>query len=217
MDKIIIEATHRDVTGKKVKVLRREGKLPAVIYGYGVDPTPILLDLKETTKILSSVGSSTLVTINLDGKEYNALVRERQQDIIFRTLTHLDFQAISMTETVRTQVPVHVGDQDVPATVEFGAIINTGLDLLEIECLPQDLPERIDVDISGLLEIGDSILVKDLVLPPGIQVLDDPETLIVVASAPISEEELEEEIEEEELVESLEPEVIEKGKAEEEE
>ncbi len=213
MEKIILKATKRDVIGKKVKALRREGKVPGVLYGYGVESTPIVLDLKETTKILSSVGSSTLVTIDLDGKEYNALVRERQRDIIYRTLTHLDFQALSMTETVRTQVPVHIGDQEVPATKEYGAIINIGLDMLEIECLPQDLPDRIDVNISRLYEIGDSILVKDLDLPQGIQVLDDPDTLVVVASAPISEEELEVEVEEVETAEGLEPEVIERGKA----
>lgn len=217
MEKIVLTATHRDVIGKKVKNLRREGKLPAVLFGYGIKSTPIVLDLKETTKILSTVGSSTLVTIDLEGKEFNALVRERQRDIIYRTLTHLDFQAISMTETVRTQVPVNIGEQDVAAVTEFGAIINTGIDMLEIECLPQDLPERIDVDLSNLYEIGDSILVKDLDLPEGIQVLTDPDTLVVVVSAPIAEEEIEEEIEEEEDLEGAEPEVIEKGKAEEEE
>jgi large subunit ribosomal protein L25 len=89
--------------------------------------------------------------------------------------------------------------------------------MLEVECLPEDLPERIDIDVSGLFEIGDSIHVKDLSLPAGIEILDDPETLIVVASAPISEEELEEEIEEVEVLEGVEPEVIEKGKVEEEE
>lgn len=217
MEKIVLTATHRDVIGKKVKNLRKEGKLPAVLFGYGINSTPIVLDLKETTKILSTVGSSTLVTIDLEGKEFNALVRERQRDIIYRTLTHLDFQAISMTETVRTQVPVNIGEQDVAAVIEFGAIINTGIDMLEIECLPQDLPDRIDVDLSNLYEIGDSILVKDLNLPEGIEVLTDPDTLVVVVSAPIAEEEEEEEIEEVEDLEGVEPEVIEKGKAEEEE
>ncbi|KPL08274.1 hypothetical protein AMJ86_01305 [bacterium SM23_57] len=215
MEKVILKATHRDVLGKKVKSLRREGKIPAVLYGHGVEATPILMDLKETTRVLSAVGSSTLITIDLEGKEFNVLVRERQNDIIYRTLTHVDFQAISMTETVRTKVPVHIGDQEVPASKEYGAMINIGLDMLEIECLPKDLPDRIDVDVSGLYEIGDSILVKDLPLPKSIQVIDDPETLIVVASAPISEEELEKEIEEEEVLEELEPEVIEKGKLEE--
>jgi large subunit ribosomal protein L25 len=95
-------------------------------------------------------------------------------------------------------------------------MINLGLDVLEIECLPQDLPDRIDIDISGLEVIGDSILVKDIPLPAGIQVLDDPEALIVVASAPISEEELEE-LEEAVAVDVLEPELVEKGLEEEEE
>jgi large subunit ribosomal protein L25 len=216
MEKIVLAAAHRDVIGKKVKTLRRDGKLPAVLFGHGVDSTPIVLDLKESTKILSSVGSSTLVIIDLEGKEYTTLVRERQRDIIYRTLTHIDFQALSMTETVRTRVPVHIGEQEVPAVIEFGAIINTGLDMLEIECLPKDLPERIDIDVSRLFEIGDSILVKDLTLPAGIEVLDDPDTLIVVASAPISDEELEEVIEEVEDREGFEPEVIEKGKTEDE-
>ena len=216
MEKIVLAATHRDVIGKKVKTLRRDGKLPAVLFGHSVDSTPIVLDLKESTKILSSVGSSTLVIIDLEGKEYTALVRERQRDIIYRTLTHIDFQALSMTETVRTRVPVHIGEQEVPAVIEFGAIINTGLDMLEIECLPKDLPERIVIDVSRLFEIGDSILVKDLTLPAGIEVLDDPDTLIVVASAPISDEELEEVIEEVEDLEGFEPEVIEKGKTEDE-
>jgi large subunit ribosomal protein L25 len=215
MEKIVINATRREVTGKKVRFLRREGKLPAVLFGFGVESTPITLDLREASRTLASVGSSTLVTIDLDGKEYNVLVRERQQDVIYRTLTHVDFQAVSMTETVRAQVAISVyGDENIPAVENYGAIINTGLDVLEIECLPQDLPERIEVDISSLAEIGDSILVKDLPLPAGVVALDDQEALVVVVSAPIAEEEVEEE---EVLDEDAEPEVIEKGRADEEE
>lgn len=215
MEKIVLEAAVREVTGKKVRFLRREGKLPAVLFGYGVDPTPITLDLKETTKILDSVGSSTLVTVVLEGKEYNVLVRERQRDVIYRTLTHVDFQAVSMTEMVRAQVAIHlINEDEIPAVERYGAIINTGLDVVEIECLPQDLPERIEIDLSKLEEIGDSILVQDLPLPPGVVALEDPEALVVVVSSPISEAEIAEE--EELLEEEVEPEVIEKGKVEEE-
>jgi len=217
MEKIVLDAKRREVIGKKVKNLRREGKLPAVLFGHGIESTPIVLDLRETTKILSSVGSSTLITVNLEGNEHAVLVRERQRDILYRTLLHIDFQAISMTETVRAQVPIHIGDVEAPAVESYGAMINTGLDVLEIECLPQDLPDRIRIDVSGLIEIGDSILVQDISLPDGIQVLDDPEGLIVVASAPIAEE-VEEEVEEEIILEEgAEPEVIDKGKPEEEE
>jgi len=216
MEKIVLEATRRDVIGKKVKNLRREGKLPAVLFGHDVESTPIVLDLKETTKILSSVGSSTLVTVDLEGAEHSVLVRERQRDILYRTLLHVDFQAVSMTETVRAQVPIHISDEEAPAVKSYGAMINTGLDVLEIECLPQDLPDRINIDVTSLVEIGDSILVSDIELPEGILVLDDPEGLIVVASSAIAEEE-EEVVEEEEIEEGAEPEVIDKGKAEEEE
>ena len=90
------------------------------------------------------------------------------------------------------------------------------MDVLDIECLPQYLPERIDVDISGLIEIGDSILVKDIPWPEGIQAMDDPDALIVVVSAPISEEELDM-VDEVELEDVIEPEVIEKGLVEEDE
>jgi large subunit ribosomal protein L25 len=216
MEKIVLKATRRDVVGKKVKALRREGILPAVIFGYGLEATPIQMDLREITKILASVGSSTLVTVDLDGKEFAVLVRERQRDIIYRTLSHIDFQAVSMTETVRAQVRILIGDKEAPAVEKYGAIINTGLDVLEIECLPQNLPDHIDVDVSSLVEIGDSILVKDIPLAEGIHVLDDPEDLIVVASAPISEEELEE-VEEGLVEEGAGPEVIDKGLMEEEE
>ena len=216
MEKIVLVAKRREVIGKKVKNLRREGKLPAVLFGHGIESTPIVLDLKGTTKILSSVGSSTLVTVDLEGAEHAVLVRERQRDILYRTLLHVDFQAVSMTETVRAQVPIHIGDEEAPAVASYGAMINTGLDVLEIECLPQDLPDRIDIDVSSLFEIGDSILVSDIELPEGILVLDDPDGLIVVASSAIAEEE-EEVVEEEVLEEGAEPEIIDKGKAEEEE
>lgn len=215
MEKVILEAVPRDVVGKKVKALRREGKLPAVLFGYGIEATPILLDMRDATKVLASTGSSTLVTLNLAGKEHNVLVRERQRDVLTREYLHVDFQAISMTDTVRTSVSIELDEEAAPAVKVYGAIINTGLDMLEIECLPQDLMDRIVVDLSSLKNIGDHILVRDLKLPQGIEVLDDPESLIAIASAPMAEEV--EEVEEVEVEAGAEPEVIEKGKGEEDE
>ena len=188
--------------------------MPAVIYGHGVEPTPIVLDFKASSRTLAQAEASTLITIQLGGEEYTTLVREKQWDYIRRELLHVDFQAVSMTETVRAQVAISLLDTDVPAVETYGAILNIGLDVLEIECLPQDLPDRIEIDLSGLTEIGDSILVQDLPLPAGVVALDDPETLVVVVSTPIAEEE--EEVEEV-LEEGAEPEVIDKGRAEEDE
>jgi len=207
MEKVVMKANPRTVIGKQVKALRREGKLPAVIYGHGIESTAITLDALETNKVLSSVGASTLITIDLDGEEYSVLVRDRQHHVLRRHLLHVDFQALSMTETVRAVVALELGEEDAPAVEGYGAMIITGVESLEIECLPSDLVDRVIVDISGLESIGDSILVKDLPVPDGISILADPETMVVVATAPAAEEEEEPE-EELEIEEGAEPEVI---------
>lgn len=214
MEKIVLNATKREIIGKKVKHLRSEGKLPAVIYGKTMESIPVELDLKEATRILSTVSPSTLLMINLDGKEYPTLVRERQVDYIYRNLLHVDFQVVSLTEKVRAKVRVAL-EGEAPAEKDFNAIISPGLEEIEIECLPTDLIDQITVDLSVLESIGDTVFVKDLNFPPGIEVLEDPEAMVVIASPPEAQEE--EEVEEELLEEEAEPEVIEKGKAEDEE
>jgi large subunit ribosomal protein L25 len=216
MEKVVIQAEKRAVVGKQVRALRREGKLPAVIYGHRMDPVSIVLDAHSASRILAKASSSTLVTIELEGKQYPTLVRERQLDFIRNSLIHVDFLAVSMTEKLTASVGVHI-EGEAPAVKEFGAILVTNLTELEVECLASDLPERFVVDVSGLAEIGDGVYVKDLAAPANVEILTDPDEMIVVATA-MAAEEVEEE--EEELLEGEEeegPEVIEKGKKEEEE
>ena len=214
MEKVIIPAEKRDVVGKKVKALRRAGQLPAVIYGYGIDPISIVLDAHSASRILAKASSSTLVTIELAGKQYPTLVREKQLDFIRNSLIHVDFMAVSMTEKITANVGVHI-EGDAPAVKEFGAILVTNLTELEVECLASDLPERFVVDVSSLAEIGDGVLVRDLEVPTNVEILTDPDEMIIVATAQAVEEVEEEEEEllegEEELEE---PEVIGKGKEE---
>ncbi len=212
---VTLDATRRDVTGKKVKVLRREGKLPAVIYGSGLEPAPILLDMRTATKTLRDVTMSTLVNINLDGKEHTTLVRERQYDVIKRELSHIDFLAVSMTETLKASVSLRLVGL-APAIKEFNAMIMQELESLEVEALPGDLPESIDIDVSGLAELGSNITVADLDLGSKVSVLADSEMVIAVAIAATRMEEEEEEVEELDE-ESMEPELIERGKRDEEE
>lgn len=213
MEKVVIPAKKREVVGKKVKVLRREGKLPAVIYGHGIDPISIVLDARSSSRTLARASSSTLITIELDGKQYPTLVREKQLDFIRNSIIHVDFLAVSMTEKITATVGVQL-EGTAPAVNEFNAVIVTSLTELEVECLATDLPERFVVDISTLTEIGDGIYVKDIVPPPNVDILTDPDEVIVVATAMV--EEVIEEEEEEELLEGEEeleePEVIGKGK-----
>ena len=215
-EKIVLEASKREVIGKQVKHLRNEGKLPAVVYGHGVEPTPIVLNMRETSKALKQAGSSTFITLKVDGDEHAVLVRETQKGIISREYLHADFQVIAMDQLVRAQVKIVILGDNVPAVREFGAMLVTGLDSLDIESLPKDLPEQIEVDASILESIGDNIMIRDLDLPDTLTIYDDLDTMIIVATAPteIVEEEEEEILEDELGLE--EPEVIEKGSAEDE-
>ena len=215
MEKVVIQAEKRSVIGKQVKALRREGKLPAVIYGYGIDPISIVLDSRDASRTLAKTSSSTLVTIELAGKQYPTLVREKQLDFIRNSLIHVDFLAVSMTEKLTASVGIHF-DGEAPAVKDFGAILVTGLTELEVECLATDLPERFTVDVSSLTEISSGIYVKDVVAPENVEILSDPEEMIVVATA-MAAEEVEEEADLLEGEEDEEPEVIEKGKKEDDE
>ncbi|NOH03328.1 MAG: 50S ribosomal protein L25 [Chloroflexi bacterium] len=180
MDKVVLKATRRSVTGKQVKAMRREGKLPAVIYGRHVEPIAIALEAHSAGLMLSKLTSSSLVTIEVDGTEYPALVRERQRDFIKGVLTHVDFLAVDLNEKIRTNVRVaFVGVS--PAVKDFNGVLVQNLERLEVECLPTDLPERITVDISVLMQIGDSIRVRDVVVSDKVRILaDEDETIAVV-------------------------------------
>jgi large subunit ribosomal protein L25 len=216
MEKVVLKAAHRTVIGKQVHALRRSGQLPAVLYGHNVNPISISLDSREAGKVLAKLSSSSLVTIDLDGKEYPALVREKQLNYIRHILLHVDFQAVSLTEKISAKVRIYLTGES-PAVKDFNAMLINGLSELEVEAFPQDLPERVVVDISVLGKIGDGIHVRDIVLSDKVQILDAPEDMVVLATA--TKEEVEEVVTPEAAVveEAAEPEVIEKGKKEEEE
>lgn len=183
MEKVVLKAEKRDVIGKQVGALRRAGKLPAVIYGRHLEPIAILLEAHKTTLVLNKLSSSSLVTIDLDGKEYPALVREKQRNYIKDVLTHIDFLAVDLTEKIRARARIHlIGVSG--AVKDYNAVLVRGIETLEVECLPADLPENIDVDIAALKLVGDGIHVSDLVLPENLRVLTDESEMIAVATAP---------------------------------
>jgi large subunit ribosomal protein L25 len=187
MEKVVLKATKRDITGKQVHAVRRDGKLPAVIYGRRTDPMPIVMDAREASRALAQVSSSSLVTIQLDGREFPALVREKQRNFIKGTLLHVDFLAVDMAERIRATVGIEFTGFSL-AVKDFDAVLVTGLNELEIECLPGDLPEKVTVDISALGKIGDSIHVRDITLPEKIKVLTSVDDMIINATAPKVEE-----------------------------
>ena len=226
MEKYILNAEKREVLGKKVKGLRREGKLPAVIYGQEIEPMSITLETKQVHKVLKVVGANTLISIKIGKEEFLTLVREIQREVIVRDLLHMDFQAVSLEETITTSLPV-VMVGVAPAIEEFEALLIVGMDELQIEAKAKDLPDLISVDVSNIMEIGDNILVKDLVISGDVKILDDPDGVVIVATLPTLMAEIVDEVEEgaelfeeltdAELLEGVEGEVGEGAEAEAEE
>ena len=182
MDKVILKAVKREVTGKQVKAMRRDGQLPAVIYGRHLEPIAISLEAHAANLAMSKLSSSSLVTIDLEGKEYPALVRERQRNFIKGNLTHVDFMAVDLTEKIRATVRLEfVGVSG--AVKDYNGVLVKNIEKLEVECLPTDLPERIAVDIAALAQVGNSIRVRDLAISDAIRILNDEDETIAVASA----------------------------------
>jgi large subunit ribosomal protein L25 len=214
MEKVVLHAKRRTVVGKQVRALRRAGQLPGVLYGHNVDPIAISLDYHDATRGLVNVTSSTIVTLDVDGKEYATLVREKQRDYIRNMIKHIDFQAVSLTEKIKVKVGIeHTGVA--PAVKDFNGVIVNGIDEVEIECLPQYLLDKIVVDLSVLEKIGDGIHVRDLVIPEHVTVLEESDEMVVLVTAPAAEEVEEATTEEEGAI--TEPELIERGKKDEEE
>ena len=187
MEKIVLSASARNRIGKKVKFLRREGKLPAILYGKSMDnPIPVTMDNAETSKIMRQISSSTLVTIDVDGEEHMTLVRDFQVDPIYGTLQHVDFLVVSMSEKVSTMITVQV-EGVAPIIEAEGGLLVTGMEQIEIQALPQDLPGHLSIDVSGLVAFGDTLYVRDVHLPSGVELLTDPDELLIVATAPQDE------------------------------
>ncbi|GBD09920.1 General stress protein CTC [Candidatus Thermoflexus japonica] len=213
MAELVLSAKPRTVTGKRVKALRRQGWIPAVLYGRHIQPMAIQVEGKELQRVLAQArGGTRLITLHVDGQTHLALIREVQREPIRREILHVDFQAVEMTEKIRVEVPVvFVGAS--PAVERGEGILVHGLTHVEIECLPKDLIEAITVDLSRLDRVDAAIHVRDLQVPPGITVVSDPDELIALVTAPAAEV-----LEEAALpAEAPEVEVIGRGKKEEEE
>jgi large subunit ribosomal protein L25 len=210
MQEILLDAEKRELIGKQVKALRRQGKLPGILYGRNIQPTPILMDLRKASRTLVHLAPSALVTVILEGEKHLALVREKQRDFIRGTMKHVDFQVVSMTEKLRVNVTLEVIGLS-PAVKDYNGVLVEGLSEVEVECYPQDLPSKISVDVSGLKKIGDSFTVRDLQMPPNVVAMDNPDDMVIIVTAQAAEELVAPVV----VAAEAEPEVVEKGKKEE--
>ena len=207
MERVVIKASKRDVTGKKVSQLRREGKMPGVVYGHHIEPISIVMDAHDVTRAMIGLTPSSIVTLDIDGEDHAALIRERQRDYLRNKFIHIDFQAVSRTEKIRARIET-VLEGTAPAVKNYNGIVLHEKEYIEVEALPEHLPERFVVNIDGLEKIGDMIRISDMNISDDVTIFDDVNEVIVSISG------VKEESDEEEAG-SDEPEVVEKGKKEE--
>lgn len=190
MEALKLEAKKRDVVGKQVKQLREEGAIPAVVYGHGVEAKNITVDFRAFEKALRQAGESSLVDLVINGDEaVKVLIQDVQYDPLKSKAIHADFRQVNMKEKLEANVILKlVGEA--PAVKALGAILVRNIDTVTVRCLPQYLVHEIEVDLSALKNFEDSIKVGDITPPEGMEFMNGPEELIVLAQQPISEEEL---------------------------
>jgi large subunit ribosomal protein L25 len=196
MQTVKIEAKIRGKKGKGASNrARKEGYIPAIIYGKNMDNVAIAVLENEMEKILNRVGENVLFNLSIDGdaQDYTVLIKEIQRNPVKGTLSHIDFYQVSMTDKINTLVNISLVGESIG--VSKGGILQLLTRELEIRCLPADIPSSIEVDISNL-EIGDALLVADIEPSDKFEIITDDNTVIVSIAAPQIEEETDEEVEE---------------------
>ncbi|MEA2521380.1 MAG: large subunit ribosomal protein [Actinomycetota bacterium] len=176
-------AERRDDAGKGVaRKLRAAGRVPGVLYGHGEDPISLSVNSRELLHLFHhGGGSNALIGLEIDGASHLAIPREVQRDHIRGSFIHIDFLAVSRDEKIK--VTVEVVETGEAEGVKAGGVVEHHLREVEVECLPQDVPERIEVDITAM-ELGDMLHVRDLTAPKGTTILTDPETSVISIITP---------------------------------
>ena len=192
MSKLKLVAKTREIIGKKVKDLRSQEKIPAVLYGHKIKPLNLTIDYSVFEKIYKEAGESTLIDLVVDDKEpVKVLIQDYQLHPRTNQFIHADLKQINMDEKLNTDIILEFTGE-APAVKDFSGILVTNMDHVEVECLPKDLVHEIKVDLSSLKNFEDSIHVSDINVPEGITILNAPEDVIALVQPPRTEKELEE-------------------------
>jgi large subunit ribosomal protein L25 len=192
MEEIAVVAEPRAILGKRVKQIRRQDLIPATLYGREVEARPLQIPRRSLEAVLSKAGINRLIKLTVEGENTssNVLVREVQRDVLNGSLLHVDLYSVLMSETITTEIPVVLVNES-PAALSAEALLVQDLQTIEVECLPGDLIGSVEVDLSHLVDVHDSIQVSDIDLGDSIRVLNDPDD-VLVRVLPVTREEVEE-------------------------
>lgn len=171
-EKITLDLQNREVHGKKVARLRREGMIPGVVYGSGIDPVSVMAPAKIIEKTYYQAGKHHPVYVNVGGKRRIAMIKDVDLDPVKRFVRHISFHAVKQNEKVEAEVPVHLVGEGESAAEKAGLIVLQNIDRLEVSAFPMDLPDALEVSIVELAKPGDRITVGDIPLPASVELVD---------------------------------------------
>lgn len=172
-DKINLVLTTRDVHGKKVSKLRREGLVPGVVYGPGMEPVSVQADYNTVMKVYKAAGNHHPVHLDVAGKKRIAMVKDAEIDPTKNLLRHISFHAVKASDPVTAEVPIRLVGEGESEAEKSGLIILQALDKIEVKALPMDLPDAIEISIVGLKEAGERVTLADAQLPDGVEFVDN--------------------------------------------
>jgi len=191
----ILNATSRTTLGKKVKKLRREGQLPANVYGKGLSSTSIQISSDDFKTVYAEVAETGLIDLMIGEKKHPVLVKNLQMNFRSRTPLHVDFYQVNLKEKVKAMVPLVLSGEAKAVTENIGTLLQT-LNEVEVEALPEALPENIEVNIENLSQVDDQIMISELKTPDGVTILTDESQVVAKISEITVEEEPEPVVEE---------------------
>ncbi len=187
MKRHTLSVTKREVFGKKLKKLRKEGVLPGNIYGKEFKSTAVQMSEKDFLSVYAEAGHSGVVDIQLDNETVPTLIHEVTRNHISHDPLHVDFYKVNLKEKVKATVPVVVVGEPIAVTEKLGLLLQN-LNEVEVEALPTELPEHVEVDVAHLAQVGDGIKVGDLQKAADVTILTDPETEVVRIAELVSKE-----------------------------
>lgn len=184
-----MKAEKRDIIGKKVRKQRKEGIVPAVLYGHGQENINLFVKYLDFSRVYGKAGENSIVDLDVEGKKVPVLICDTQIDPMSGNFSHIDFHQVNMKEDVEANIPLEfVGESE--AVKAFGGVLIKILDEVEVKCLPANLPSEFKIDISTLKTFDDQIKIGDIKVSEDVEILDDPETVIALVERPRTEEEL---------------------------
>jgi large subunit ribosomal protein L25 len=183
-EKVELSVTLRDVTGKKVASLRKEGYVPAVVYGHDFPAQSVMADSVPMTKAVHRAGKHHPVELTIGDQKRLAMIKATDFDPVKHTVRHVAFHVVKQNEEVETEVPVVVtGEGETPAE-KAGMVVLTGTETVQVKALPNNLPDQLEVQGEKLVEVGDHLTVADIVAPKGVTIMSEPELVVATVYEP---------------------------------